>query len=556
MKMRNKHIVASIATMAALVGGLVGCQQDPNVEFGLDVKEPLSVEAVGGVERVRVYSAEKWTASTNVPWLTISPANGNGSTECQLVIDSALTTEGRNCKIYIENLASGKTEEIVVNQKGFDYAIELEENVQNLANYDMLENRKFSVMVKSNIDFDVKIPEGINWLSNKNHTLNLNRGERPRMVEIEFEWDINTKAEERIARVEFVPKKSGVELARQDVLEVVQKAAEPIEEGTRAGDSVALISIQRALRTLSMWDTSIPMERWENVVLWEEKHEGYKEEYKGRVKRVQFYMYNTNEPLPYEFKYLIAAEEIYIFGNTNTFLKDLTIGEEITTLTQLKRLTIGAHGLISVDEKLARLHNLEYLDLCANNFATVPEVLTKENFPKLRTLILNANQRSTINDLSNTTKTNLGGFIEEKEFPKELLLWGLDTLVLSVNYLQGELPDFLDDDSVPCYTEEDRIKGDSLPEFLVQNKIKKVMPHAKRFSINFNRLTGDLPDWLLYHPSLDLWLPYSLVFPQEGRNQAGQLAKFNNEPPNLDYYYKLYPFKKQPTDGDEEGAEE
>ena len=109
----------------------------------------------------------------------------------------------------------------------------------------------------------------------------------------------------------------------------------------------------------------------------------------------------------------------------------------------------------------------------------------------------------------------------------------------------------MDDESVPVYTEEDRIKGDTLPEFLVKNKIKKVMPHTKRFSINFNRLTGNLPDWLLYHPSLDLWIPYSLVFQQEGFDKEGNKAKFDNEPASLDYYYKLYPFKKQYT-GEEE----
>ena len=544
---RNTHIWLAVLAVA----GLASCQNDPNIEFGLNVKEPLNVEAIGGVERVQISSADKWTASVDEPWLTISPANGKGSTECSIVIDSALTTEGRNCKIYIENLVSGKTEEIIVNQKGFDYTIELEEDAQKLNNYDVLEARKFSVNVKTNVDFNVKLPEGVHWLNPQNFNVELNRGVRPRVVKVDFEWDINTSPKERVAKVEFEPKKS-VTLTRQDVLEVVQKAADPIEENTRAGDSVALISIQRAMRTLSMWDTSIPMDRWEGVTLWKEKHDGFKPGYEGRVKRVQIYMYNFNEQLPHEFRYLTAAEEIYIFGNTNTFLKDLTLGDAITSLTQLKRLTVGAHGLSEVDESLKNMKNLEYLDLCANNFTTVPDVLTKENLPKLHALILNANQRSTIYDLSNTTKTNLGGFIEEKEFPKDLILWGLDTLVLSVNYLQGELPDFLDDPSVPCYTEEDRIKGDTLPEFLVQNKIKKVMPHAKRFSINFNRLTGNLPDWLLYHPSLDLWIPYSLVFQQEGRDQAGNLAKFDNEPANLDYYYKLYPFKKQATEEEEE----
>jgi hypothetical protein len=178
-------------------------------------------------------------------------------------------------------------------------------------------------------------------------------------------------------------------------------------------------------------------------------------------------------------------------------------------------------------------------------------VLTKENFPKLRTLVLNANQRSLVYDLSNTSRTDLGGFIEEEKFPVDLIKWDLDTLVLSVNYLQGELPTFEDDPEVPYYTQEEIDAVDTLPQFLVDNRIKKVMPSTKRFAINFNRLYGKLPDWLLYHPALDWWVPYSLVFQQEGRAQNGRQAMFENEPANLNYYYEVYPFKQKPT-GEEE----
>jgi hypothetical protein len=54
---------------------------------------------------------------------------------------------------------------------------------------------------------------------------------------------------------------------------------------------------------------------------------------------------------------------------------------------------------------------------------------------------------------------------------------------------------------------------------------------------------------LLYHPSLDIWIPYSLVFPQEGNDRDGNKAGFSNEPVNLDYYYNLYPFKNKPIEG-------
>ncbi len=545
-----KKISLYISIIAAALLS-VGCVQE-DIEFASDCNE-IAIDAIGGARRVAITSGENWIASTDNTWITISPANGRGCAECQIIIDSALMAEPRYGEVLIQNLATLEEKTISVTQEGFPYSIEIEEPDVRIENYKPLQDRRFSVTLTTNTDFDVVIPEGARWLSNKKYEVKLNRGIRPRQVKVEFEWDINTMPKERIAEVQFVPK-NGEQMSRQDVLKVVQQSAEPIEENSRSGDSVALVSIQRNIETLSSWDVSLPMERWNGVILWDEKHEGYTPDKKGRVRYAEFFIYNTNEDLPFEVKYLTAAEELYFFGNTNTFLKDLKIGDAILELTQLKRLTIAAHGLSEVDPRLANLKNLEHLDLGSNNFMTIPEVLTKENFPKLRTLILNANQRSEVYDLSNTTKTNLGGFIEEEKFPEHLLKWELDTLNLSVNYLHGELPTFEDDPTVPVYTEEDwAASNDTLPRMLVDRKIKKVMPKTKFFSINFNRLTGMLPDWLLYHPMLDWWIPYSLIFNQEGKDAAGTSAGFLNEPVSLDYYYQLYPTKNQPTG--EEGVE-
>jgi hypothetical protein len=531
--------------MAAVALAAVGCQQDPKVDFGLGA-ENITIGAVGGVEKVKISADDNWIASTDNTWITISPANGRGSAECKISIDSALLSTPRNGEVIIENMATHEIKKIAVSQEGFPYSIELEDSQVEIANFKAYGQRNFSVTLSTNVDFDVKIDK--NWLTNKKYSVELPRGVRPRQVTIDFEWDINSTAFERVAEVQFVPK-GGEQMARQDVLKVFQAASEPIEENTRKGDSVALISIQRSLQTLSGWDPSTSMDSWNNVVLWEEGMNGYTPDKKGRVKYVEFLLFNTKEALPYEFRYLTAAEEIYIFGNANTFLKHLELGDAITELTQLKRLTVGSYGLDDLDESLTKLKNLEYLDVGSNNFNVVPKVLTKKNFPKLRTLILNANQRHAIYDLSNDTRQNIGGLSEEKEFPKELLMWNLDTLILSVNYLHGALPSFKDDDNVPFYTEEDRrMSNDTLPEMLV-GKVKKVSPNTKRLSINHNRLTGELPDWLLYHPSLDIWIPYSLVFPQEGNDREGNKAGFSNEPVNLDYYYNLYPFKNKPIEG-------
>lgn len=510
----------------------------------------FDVEATGGVVSKTITSTNRWIASTDNQWITVSPANGKGTTECNFIIDSALTTTARRGVVVIENIDTWEQKQIVINQKGFDYTIEVEQPEVEIANYDRLDSRYFDVKIKSNIDFDVDIPDNAGWLDSERHTLDLNRGARPRTTTVRFKWDINTSDRERLAKVVFRPK-GEVTMARQDNLNVTQQAAEPIIPDTRAGDSVALLSISRTLQTMVSWDASQPMDLWDNVVLWDKSMKGCTDKIVGRVRSAEFYFFNIKEQLPYEVKYLTAAEELYFFGNTNTFLLNLELGDDIANLTQLKRLTLGSYGLTSLPKSLAALKNLEHLDLGSNNFQTVPEVLTKENFPKLRTLILNANQRSAISDLSNTIRTDLGGFMDEPKFPGHLLKWDLDTLVLSVNYLQGELPTFEDDDTVPYYTQQEIDAVDSLPQILVDRKIKKVMPSCKRFSINHNRLYGRLPDWLLYHPALDMWIPYSLVFPQEGRAKNGTLAVFENEPANMDYYYKEYTTKKKPM-GDEE----
>ncbi len=538
--------------VALLLAAFVACSDDSTTpEFAID-RDKLEMGAEGGSERVLVSSGDEWVASTDHTWITVSPANGRGSTPCQFIIDSALSVEPRRGIVRVENLRTHLKRDIVVEQAGFPYTIELlDANSVEVGNYDAYDKRHFEIRVRSNIDFNVNIPKEASWLTNKRYQLNLTKGVRPREVTIRFDWNINTAPNERLAEVLFTPKET-VELARQDKLQVKQQAAEPIEEGTRAGDSVALLSISRSLNLLNGgWDPTSPMNTWSGVQLWEEGMNGYRPENEGRVKYVEFLLYNYKEGLPFEFRYLTAAEEIYLFGNTNTFLLNLNPGEYITELTQLKRLTIGAHGLTSLPSSFKKLTNLESLDIGGNNFQAVPDILTKENFPKLRTLIMNANQRSTIYDLSNTTRTDLGGLIDEPEFPVDLIKWDLDTLVLSVNYLQGSLPTFEDDDTIPYYTQEEIDAVDSLPQFLVDHKIKKVMPSTKRFAINLNRLSGELPDWLLYHPALDWWVPYSLVFMQEGRAKDGTQAKFDNEPVSLNYYYDIYTTKTRPTDEEE-----
>lgn len=540
MKLKS-YIAVSLCAFA-----LAGCSDDDR-KIGVTVDgDTIEIGAEGGTRNIKVTADDAWIATTNDPWITISPANGRGSAQCRIIIDSALRNEPRQGIVRIQNQNDWEERrDITVSQDGYDYAITLDDKEVNVSNYAAYDDRSFDVRVKTNVDFDIEIPEEAQaWLTAGDYKVELDRGLRPREVTVRFNWGINSRDTERNAVVKFRPKDE-VTLARQDELSVNQNAAEPIEEDTRAGDSVALLAIARSLNMWESWETNEKMDNWDNVVLWEEGMDGYTPEKAGRVKFARFSTFETKEGLPFEVQYLTAADELVFFSNTNWTTFDLSTGEYITKLGQLRRLTISGYGLVDLDPDFKNLKNLESLDISVNNFEKIPEVLTKENFPKLHALYLNTCQRGVIYDLSNTTTTHFGGLFEEtdqtREFPRRLLEWdNLDTLTLSMNYLQGRIPDMKD--YAQKYTQADISAADSLPQALVGTP--KVLPNIKRFSINLNRLTGELPEWLLHHPALDWMDPFTLVFTQEGKDQDGKLAGFTNEPVNLDEYYRFYEGKK------------
>ena len=543
MKIYNRILIVISAIALA-----VACMNEPAVEFALDTTD-IQVGPEGGVKTFKVTSSENWVASTQQPWITISPANGRGSVECKVMIDSTLKwNEVREGKVYING--ENGSQSFTVSQKGFEYQIIPSESNVNIADYAAYGKRSFEIKVKANVDFNVQVPDNaINWLKTKKSTLTLDRDARPREVTIKFDWQVNSMPLERIAEVKFVPVKS-VEVPGNDGIKVTQKAALPIPVGTVEGDSLALLAVNRSLGVWTEYETTERIENWDGVEVWKTK-----DERNGRVKSASFAAFTTKEGLPYEIQYLTAMEELFVYGNSNTFLiKSLDCGEYVCKLTQLRKLTIGAYGLSALHKDFTNLVNLEYLNLESNNFQKIPAVLNEENFPKLTALILNANTRYTIRDLSNDTRENIGGFVEEEGFPVRMLLWEkLDTLRLSANYLQGPLP--TDEEMAQLLTqkgrEEDKLYWRSSDKnikdsidvnntFFDDNDIPRVMPEMDFFAINLNRLYGELPNWLLYHPKLDLWYPDLLIWSQEGRaskKYGANMAGFSNAPTNMNYYY-------------------
>lgn len=545
MKIYNRLFIAAAAIMM-----IAACVDEQPLELSVDSTEIL-IGPDGGVRNVKVSASQKWVATTAVPWITVSPANGVGTADCKVLIDSALV-DSREAIVRISSVDGEYRKDFKVKQDGYLYELTLDNADIEIPSYEDLENRFFTVKVKSNFDFTVDVPEGIEWLEmEKSKYAFDDRVARPRNVILKFRYDVNFKEEGRSTEIRFIPVNPSFAIAKNEVLAVTQNPAETIEIGVK-GDSLAVIAIGRTLGMLASWDTSEKLENWNGITVWKTK-----DERNGRVRSAEFTMFRTTEPIPYQVKYLTEAEELFFYGNSNTFLLgDLDCGQHICELKQLRKLTIGAYGLNSLHEDFKNLANLEYLNLESNNFQTIPAILNEEAFPKLTALILNANTRYTVSDLSNDTRQNIGGFSDEEGFPVRLLTWdNLDTLRLSANHIQGKLP--TDEEIVEILaakkgsarywrTSDLNIK-DSIAvgnNFFEENDVPMVLPETDFLAINLNKLYGELPKWLLYHPKLDLWFPDLLIWSQEGRAKDGNKAGFNNAPTNLNYYYDIFVNKK------------
>ena len=546
-----KKILIVISLLAFAISSVSCLQPESELVFGVKDVDGVSLEngtltvgPEGGRRVITITSSEKWVAETQFPWITVSPANGVGSTDCEIIVDSALVAlESRQGAVRFKTMESDKSQKFTVNQSGFDLILNPAKTSIELESYAELEDRKFTIVVNTNVPFTVEAPkfEDKPWIEYKVSELVLDRKDRPRNARVNFTWELNPTQSARQAEFKLIPSDPSME-AR--VIAISQKPADEIEIGVR-GDSLALLAISRVLGCWREFDTAEKMENWDGVTV----HKSGPN--KGRVRSAQFYLFGTKEPLPFQVKYLTAAEELYFYSNENSFLYSLSTGKHICELTQLRKLTIGAYGLTELPAEFEHLKNLEYLDISGNNFEEIPAVLSPEKLPNLTALIINANQRNVTNDLFNNYKENSGGLINEcplredgtREFPRRLLKWNnLDTLRLSVNYLQGTIPDLMDDPDFPKWTAEEVNACDTLPAKLIG--LPKVLPDTDFLAINLNRLHGELPDWLLYHPKLDLWYPFQLIFLQEGKDREGNVAGFSNEPANLNYYYEEYKNKK------------
>lgn len=580
----KKYIVKLTLGLMLSAAFITACTDDDDddqaIAFGLSTEELVFPEN-GGTESVTITAANTWNINANASWLKITPANGMGSGEFTVSADASVLAEPRTASIRIE--ASGEMPKTIkLTQMGYQLGVYPSTTDTLIENSALKDKRFFELSVVTNVRFSVEIKEAIldesgndtgemgekaKWLSTtyKEKDLNLDYGQRPVAAKLRFDWNANVEDQKRAAKIAFKFTDNDGN-PQETVVTVTQKAAPTITDN-RAGDSLALLIISERLNVMSPWDGSRNMRYWNGVKLWENTDQEVKDnpQMKGRVRSVLFSMFHTEESVPAEVTHLKYVETLEFFSNVNNGLKSIKLGNEVCQLEYLKNLRLDAYGLTELPDinELKKLGDkLEVLSLSSNNFNKIPAVLNKEILPNLKVLKMNANRRrDVVSDLTTLDKDkdglylDLNSYADKRRF-MEILAWELDTLQLSNNYIEGELPtdkDLSDSGLFDLYTEEDikashntGDKKDELPEILVGTP--KVMFKTKGFTVNLNYLHGEIPNWVLLHPQMADWNSFTFIFTQEDAKSdtKGNLPGFVNIPKDFEEYYKLYP-NKRPT---------
>ena len=264
--------------------------------FTIDAQE-FTLGATGGMESVKVASGTKWVAKVNQPWVKVMPANGVGSTNCEIVVDSTLSNDVRHAVVTFVPEGQSK-QELKIHQTGYGKMIGLDKYEVEVASMANEDKRYFDISVTTNVKFKVDYPLMGSWVttSKRQPDISLDYGARPRTIKMRFKWDMNTDPKERIASIKFLPVNEEDELEKEVALTIKQEASPEITDDRR-GDSIAIVIASTKLRSMISWDTSERLDYWAGITVWERTDKGVTPEQIGRVRSVEFRLLNTKEVL-------------------------------------------------------------------------------------------------------------------------------------------------------------------------------------------------------------------------------------------------------------------
>lgn len=523
-------IKATVALLlCALTVGISSCNDDDEeIPAGLSIsEETLHFEADGGSYTIRLTAGEEWTVASDKEWCLVSPANGYGSTPCEIRVDSSYLYKERDAHLTFR---SGKfSKQLTINQLGYEKVIRLSKEEITVSDFNDYDKMFEDVSVVSNVKYDVDIEyadsERTNWVSVKKVVPPIES--IPRATKVRINYDLYTQSDkDRIATLVFrqTDAAPGEEPVVSRLTLRQTKAQEIIP--SRQGDSLALLALVRIMHCYVNWDTSQSMIHWPNISLEEIEYtnqEGKKVE-ELRVTGVQFIVFNTSQSIPYQIRKLDQLRTLIFTGNENAHLKDIKLEDDITYLPHLKSLGLVGFGISELPDRMKEMTQLEELELSGNHLKTIPmDIIKALDNNKLQYLNLSGNRKKDVfgrlHEYANVKDTlGLYGSIPEELFQ----LKNVKYLRVGYNYLEGSIPD-MGYDASQYATLEEKIANNP------------VLPQVEQLALNLNFFTGRIPDWILYHKHLKCWEPYTLVFNQfeSGKDSSGKPVGFSNEPNSI-----------------------
>ena len=212
-----KYIKKISLALSLMAIALSSCKDDTDkLSMGMTVdKAEVLFAAEGGDDVIIISSSSEWVATSTEPWLKLSPANGVGTTDCELTVDASLIHEVRTGRIRITN-EQGVSHTISVNQFGFDKTIIIDEPTVNIESYKSSSNRFFESTITTNVLFDINLSTDCDWITfDKDQLANLDfKHARPQSIKVRFNWNMNTEPELRKATIKLVPTDVNVSLSQ------------------------------------------------------------------------------------------------------------------------------------------------------------------------------------------------------------------------------------------------------------------------------------------------------------------------------------------------------
>lgn len=483
------------AAISALLFSAYSCEPKEELKEEFSISETqLQFNAEGGNAGIQINASDAWTVESDVEWCLVSPGNGLGTTEVELRVDTSYLYKERDAMLTF--YSGSQVRQISVKQFGYEKVIRVEEPEYLVPDYEEIDKAFIDVTVTSNIEFDIEVPAGAQWVDITKKDSHVSSVPRPRTLRVTY--GINSNFEERTAEIKLVPALDKDKEAEPGLLNIRQQAAPKIVP-SRQGDSLAVLAICRTLRTSDPSLTGKSMLNWDVVRLAEFPVENGKAgETEYRVTGLNIFLIDTKESIPYQVKFLTKLEYLAVKSNTNSYLKSIELTPEVCELQNLKILNLFAYGISSLPKEMSQMKSLEELNISSNHLSEIPMDILR-NLPNLKAFSMVGCRRKDVNDLTLGDIPGLTG-----EIPAEIFTMNnLEYIELAANYFEGSIPD------MPVGS----------------------MPNLKGLSLNFNFLSGAIPEWILKHPYLGCWNPFVRLFSQDGiKDSSGNKPGFINVP--------------------------